>query len=933
VRSSAALALAYMGEAAKEFAPQVAKLLEDPDESVRSSAALALGNMGGAAKEFAPQVAKLLEDPVPGVRSSAAKTLHISGPLSNILVLRRILSATYSNPEEKNLRRVDTYVLFGQDSLNARCISWLGDRSKDELPDTAHHSKEDAREAINALRLAFPSSMEDFEESRKLSNEAGENISHLIRGQSWSVSDVLWLKEIRLELVRARQEDRARAVDDALQRMRIWQWGVRAAEVIGLHTTAWLLLVILYPHVPIVQGLFFRHPWFRKFLGFGYVNLALTVIPVLRRRLFQPFGASLVPSGALGTFHEQTYFDGCKLLPKDKRGASPEPIAQVLEPLRGQRIVEGASGLGKTTLLRHLATRSRRTVALLRATECKEGVMAAIQFRLQGQARDENYLRILVHAGAIDILIDGLNEAPPETRARIAQFFQESFRGNFVLTTQPLSWDAPLTAEVWELQPLSVGDIGPFMLKQWTAFESTAKVSEGDYQKTVQQLLAELDKAIKEGDEIALERVQVLCNPMECAMAAELLSINQPPNIGRMQAQFQQLMEEDFRRIHGRDFPREQFAERVFEWRQSGRAYLEVKDFESEVECLVMHKLMRERTDSIKQKDGTIRNERRWVFRHDKVMESLLIPAFTGDHRDRRFKLWADVRFTGIYDLLAEMLPLGEADELKAFLVERSAEANDNTLSNRFIRLLYIRELSPEGVMERQYLNAKASLLEVAKLMGSATLPDGASQAPPNIQAIIKSTEAALQESSEKARQLNFVRKAEIERTLEDLKAHVLTRQPVLTAQVKERIQTMPTEQPFDVFLSHNSKDKPAVRHLAEELKARGLRVWLDEWELVPGRPWQEALEKIIQTTRSAAVLVGADGFGPWETPEMHACLSQFVERQLPVIPVLLPDAPAKPALPLFLMQFTWVDLRGGSPVGGMDRLIWGITGVKPTPG
>src|SRR5262249_46307684 len=95
-------------------------------------------------------------------------------------------------------------------------------------------------------------------------------------------------------------------------------------------------------------------------------------------------------------------------------------------------------------------------------------------------------------------------------------------------------------------------------------------------------------------------------------------------------------------------------------------------------------------------------------------------------------------------------------------------------------------------------------------------------------------------------------------------------------------------------------------------------------------QPWQEALEEIIKVTKSAAVLVGADGFGPWEVPEMRACLSQFVDRKLPVIPVLLPGAPAKPALPLFLMQFTWVDLREGLTVDGLDRLVWGITGKKP---
>lgn len=133
----------------------------------------------------------------------------------------------------------------------------------------------------------------------------------------------------------------------------------------------------------------------------------------------------------------------------------------------------------------------------------------------------------------------------------------------------------------------------------------------------------------------------------------------------------------------------------------------------------------------------------------------------------------------------------------------------------------------------------------------------------------------------------------------------------------------------FDVFLSHNSKDKPAVRQIAEVLKQRGLKVWLDEWELVPGRPWQEALEEIIQTTRTAAVLVGKDGLGPWEIPEMRGCLSEFVKRKLPVIPVLLPNASKQPDLPFFLKLFTWVDLRSGLTKDGLDQLEWGITGVK----
>jgi|WetSurMetagenome_2_1015567.scaffolds.fasta_scaffold176230_1 hypothetical protein len=153
--------------------------------------------------------------------------------------------------------------------------------------------------------------------------------------------------------------------------------------------------------------------------------------------------------------------------------------------------------------------------------------------------------------------------------------------------------------------------------------------------------------------------------------------------------------------------------------------------------------------------------------------------------------------------------------------------------------------------------------------------------------------------------------------SVQDMKHHELT-----------KVQSCSIQ--FDVFLCHNSSDKPTVRHLAEELKSRGIVVWLDEWELVPGRPWQEALEEVIQTVRSAAVLVGVDGFGPWQDREMRGFLSEFVRRNLPVIPVLLPGAPEKPELPIFLKEFTWVDLRSGISKIGLDRLLWGITGKKP---
>jgi Na+/proline symporter len=83
----------------------------------------------------------------------------------------------------------------------------------------------------------------------------------------------------------------------------------------------------------------------------------------------------------------------------------------------------------------------------------------------------------------------------------------------------------------------------------------------------------------------------------------------------------------------------------------------------------------------------------------------------------------------------------------------------------------------------------------------------------------------------------------------------------------------------YDVFLCHNSADKPVVRELRNALKERRIITWFDEDQLIPGRPWQEALEQAIRSIAAAAVCVGPSGFGPWQNQEMRAYIQQFVNR------------------------------------------------------
>ena len=79
-------------------------------------------------------------------------------------------------------------------------------------------------------------------------------------------------------------------------------------------------------------------------------------------------------------------------------------------------MLEGKSGLGKSLFLRRLAGQSQRVAVFLPARRCENGVLEAIQAKLLGMARDADFLRQLVHSGAIDICIDGLNEVSADTR-------------------------------------------------------------------------------------------------------------------------------------------------------------------------------------------------------------------------------------------------------------------------------------------------------------------------------------------------------------------------------------------------------------------------------------------------------------------------------------------------------------------------------------
>jgi len=112
----------------------------------------------------------------------------------------------------------------------------------------------------------------------------------------------------------------------------------------------------------------------------------------------------------------------------------------------------------------------------------------------------------------------------------------------------------------------------------------------------------------------------------------------------------------------------------------------------------------------------------------------------------------------------------------------------------------------------------------------------------------------------------------------------------------------------YDIFFNYNSKDKPAVRELAERLRKDGLRVWFDEWMIKPGDSIPIKIEQGLERSKVLILVMSANAFGSdWVTLERHTFLFRDpINTQRRFIPLRLDDAPIKD----MLKQFSNIDWR-----------------------
>jgi HEAT repeat protein len=533
LRRGAASALGNLGEAGAKYAPDIAKILKDEkvDANLRGSAASALGNLGEAAKPYVKDILDLIKDKTvdSSVRSSAASALGNIEQLNldNIVVI--LDNVYYAGQSEFDQWRFLTYFFSGGTDEVKTLLTWLGNLDNKPTPTQLNHDK--GVKTLDVFKKAWEAS--NTQKLKRLQNDLANQIAVVSSKVSWKPQDIILLQSHSDNLKKGGYNE-ADTLQSVIYNLEGWKWFFAARNMILIHAAFWLALIFAYPKFPQVQAIFFWNPWVRRILGIGYVGFLLAWVPFLRRKLFEPFKFSLLADAGLDSFKSHAYFPQSRV--KVPMTGEIREITHEIPSIKGQIVLEGDSGLGKSMFLRHLVKSSQAIVVYLPAHKCDKGVIEAIQAKLHGQAQDAEFLKNLIYSGAIDICIDGLNEVTADTRAKITQFVESYFRGNIIMTTQPLEWIPPSTAKMYYLQPLEPQQIEDFLITRQQRLPKDAKIQGTAYEQACKNYLTKAFNQHQSRDELEAAQ-RTLSNPMDLTLVAQMLSQGKQPDLFRLQEQ------------------------------------------------------------------------------------------------------------------------------------------------------------------------------------------------------------------------------------------------------------------------------------------------------------------------------------------------------------------------------------------------------------
>ena len=522
VQIAAADALGMMGEHAKDQAPLLAELLNNDDEDIQIAALRALEKLAEHAVPYASHIIPLLGSSQ-SVRKVARSTMRGLGPIS-VKLIPSLLVHRYHQTSRTGEIRFLAHVLGGGQEDQEILLAWIGGSSAtpSDLMMSELHS---ARKILSIFQIAWEASV-GYDLLRQ---DTANKVASIVDNGDWNTDDYKSLEWFENQFMadRDRFGSPAFTIQQRFETLRSVESTPIPLFVLAGHVAFWMVLIFAYPRYPQIQAIFFWNRWIRMVGGLGYVSFLITWVPFLRRRLLSPFSETLLADAHIDEFDEGAYFHHSLVrLPN----GDVEPITTAMSSIHGQIILLGESGLGKSMYLRCLSKQRKHLTVFLLATDCSGGVLEAIRARVLGPASDLNFLQTLIYAGALDILIDGLNEASPNTRATITEFAKRTARGNLVLATQPMVWEPPPRSKTYAVQGLRDEQIEEFLVSRFTTLDTGERITLEEYTAHCHSFVGDVlgRPSSSEGSD-AVRRV--MSNPMDLTVVAQMLMNGEEPNL------------------------------------------------------------------------------------------------------------------------------------------------------------------------------------------------------------------------------------------------------------------------------------------------------------------------------------------------------------------------------------------------------------------
>ena len=110
---------------------------------------------------------------------------------------------------------------------------------------------------------------------------------------------------------------------------------------------------------------------------------------------------------------------------------------------------------------------------------------------------------------------------------------------------------------------------------------------------------------------------------------------------------------------------------------------------------------------------------------------------------------------------------------------------------------------------------------------------------------------------------------------------------------------------PYDVFISHSSKDRLTANAVCNRLESAGIRCWIAPRDIIPGEGWSEAIMRGIDASKVMVLVFSenANTSAHVRREVAHAC-----DHEITVIPLRIRDVIPKQGLKYYLDELHWLD-------------------------